>query len=193
MSFDVMLKKALEFHGHMCVGMILGARVTLAGLHELGIVDPMNNRDLIVYVEVDRCLTDAVQAITGCTLGHRRLKYADYGKFAATFVDNSKNQAVRVSVREEASKFIDRYSKKPSVSNDVLGSKEKEEMARMIEAYSIMPDKELLNVKRVSVMIPKHDLPGRPTSKKICAVCGERIFDGREIKSNKKIICRACA
>ena len=109
-SFDVMLQKALNFHGHKCVGLVLGTRIAIAGLGKLGINDPANARDLIVYVEIDRCLADAIQATTGCTIGHRRLKHVDYGKFAATFVDTSKKKAVRVSVREEARQLVNKYS-----------------------------------------------------------------------------------
>ena len=49
---------------------------------------------MIVYAEIDRCMTDAVQVITGCSLGHRSLKYIDYGKFAATFVNTDTGRAL---------------------------------------------------------------------------------------------------
>jgi formylmethanofuran dehydrogenase subunit E len=58
-------------------------------------------RDLIVYVEVDRCATDAIQAITGCSLGRRSLKHKDFGKFAATFVDSGTGNAIRVAIDEK--------------------------------------------------------------------------------------------
>ena len=45
-------------------------------------------------------MTDAIQVITGCTLGHRTLKYVDYGKFAATFVNLTSCKAIRVTIRE---------------------------------------------------------------------------------------------
>lgn len=53
----------------------------------LGIDDPLSFRNSIVYVEMDRCATDAVSIVTGCTLGRRRLMVVDYGKMAATFVN----------------------------------------------------------------------------------------------------------
>ena len=61
--------------------------MTLAAMKALGMDPAVKNKNLIVYAEIDRCMTDAVQVITGCSLGHRSLKYIDYGKFAATFVD----------------------------------------------------------------------------------------------------------
>jgi len=75
--------------------------MALAGLRELGLDQPGPASGLIVYMEIDRCGADAVQAITGCSLGHRTLKFRDLGKFAATFVDTNNGRAVRVSVHEK--------------------------------------------------------------------------------------------
>jgi formylmethanofuran dehydrogenase subunit E len=134
------------------------------------------------------------EATTGCTLGHRRLKYVDYGKFAATFVDTSKKKALRVSVREEARLLVNKYSPTQIASNDnTQAICEREEMDHMIEAYSKMPDSELLNVMEVSVTVPELDLPGKPHRKETCSVCGERIFDGREVILNGNVRCRSCA
>jgi len=194
MSFNTMLQKAIDSHGHKCVGLVLGTRIGIAGLRKLGINDPSNMRGLIVYVEIDRCLADAIQTTTGCTIGHRRLKHVDYGKFAATFVDTSKKKAVRVSVREEARQLVSKYSQTQTTLGDhVHLISEKEEMDQMTEAYSKLPDSELLNVREVSVIVPELDLPGRPHRKETCSVCGERIFDGREIIMNGNVMCRSCA
>ena len=57
---------------------------------------------LVVLVEIDRCATDAIQALTGVSLGKRTLKHVDYGKMAATFVDTASGRAVRVAAREDA-------------------------------------------------------------------------------------------
>lgn len=188
-----MLQKALNFHGHKCVGLVLGTRIAIAGLGELGINDPADAHNLIVYVEIDRCLADAIQAITECTVGHRKLKYVDYGKFAATFVDTSNSKAVRVSVREEARQLVNKYSQTQTTSDDAHLISDKEEKDQMIEAYWKMPDSELLNVREVSVTVPTLDLPGKPQRKETCKVCGERIFDGREVIVKGNVMCRSCA
>lgn len=188
-----MLQKALNFHGHKCIGLVLGTRIAIAGLEKLGINDPDKARDLIVYIEIDRCLADAIQATTGCTIGHRKLKYMDYGKFAATFVDSSHHKAVRVSVREEARQLVNRYSQTQNGSDNARSISDKEEKQKMIEAYSKMPDNELLNFSKVSVTVPKLDLPGNPQRKETCSVCGERIFDGREVTVKGNVMCRPCA
>src|SRR6266571_1376947 len=84
-------------HGHLCAGQVLGVR-------ELGIDDPIAERKrLVTYVEIDRCVTDAVALVANCRLGKRALKFRDWGKVAATFVDLKNGRAVRIAARESTS------------------------------------------------------------------------------------------
>ena len=92
------LDAAIAFHGHLCSGMVLGVRLARLAMRYLGIEEPLVYKDLIVYVEMDRCVADAVYVVTGCSLGRRRLKWMDYGKVAATFVDLAVDRSVRVAV-----------------------------------------------------------------------------------------------
>jgi len=193
MDFQTTLEKATSLHGHKCVGLVLGTRIAMAGLKSLEIAEPMQTRDLIVYVELDRCLADAIQAITGCTIGKRTLKHVDYGKFAATFVDLSKNRAVRISVKEEARKIVKKGSEGRKSDGIRKGDSKKQERDMMAEAYSKMPDADLLSIADVKVRVPILDLPGLPKRKVLCNLCGETIFDGREKVSDGQILCRSCA
>src|SRR5512136_3400869 len=103
-SFEEHLQQAAAMHGHLCAGQVIGVRMARRGCLELGL-DPDERADrqrLIVFVEVDRCATDAISSVTGCKLGKRTLKHVDYGKVAATFVDMRTGRAVRVVAREDA-------------------------------------------------------------------------------------------
>ena len=88
-TLEELLPKAEAAHGHMCPGQILGVRMALLGLRSLGIGDPLgaDRKRLVTFVEIDRCATDAIGLVTGCRLGKRTLKFRDWGKMAATFVD----------------------------------------------------------------------------------------------------------
>jgi Formylmethanofuran dehydrogenase subunit E len=158
----------------------MGTRMTMAGMRELDMSPMEKNRNLIVYVEIDRCATDAIQAITGCSLGHRTLKLRDYGKFAATFVDTRTGKAVRVSVRQ-----------KPSPERD--GGDAKEAMKEAIKTLSMVPEAELLLIQQVSVNIPEEDIPGFPKHKATCSLCGEQTLDSREVIVDGKTCCKPCA
>ncbi len=92
------MQESAKLHGHLCPGQVLGVRMALLGLSAVGIDDPKgkDRKKLLVFVEMDRCAVDAVQSVTGCSLGKRTMKFMDYGKMAATFVNTLTGKAVRV-------------------------------------------------------------------------------------------------
>jgi formylmethanofuran dehydrogenase subunit E len=193
MDFDTALKEAANFHGNICVGLVLGTRIAIAGLENLDINNASEAHDLIVFVEIDRCLADAIQAITRCTFGKRKLKCVDYGKFAATFVDTLKNKALRISVKEKARELAMKYGQEHGLIDEGKMLSRKQEMETMATAYSRLSDDDLLNIKVVHAIVPECDLPGLPRYKTVCALCGETIFDHREKIKNDLTLCKACA
>ena len=116
-SLDEYLREAEVAHGHLCAGQVLGVRMAMLGLQKLGIEDPRgkDRKRLVTFVEIDRCATDAVAIVTGCRLGKRALKFRDWGKVAATFVDLSAGRAYRIAARE-SSKALAR-SLHPEIEN----------------------------------------------------------------------------
>src|SRR5579863_2994364 len=105
-SLDEYLHDSEQAHGHLCAGQVLGVRLAMLGLAKLGIDDPQSNKEdrkrLVTFVEIDRCATDAVAVVTGCRLGKRALKFRDWGKVAATFVDVSTGKAIRIAAKESS-------------------------------------------------------------------------------------------
>ncbi len=103
-SFDDYLRDAEQAHGHLCAGQVLGVRMAMLGLQKLGIDDPQgaDRKRLVTFVEIDRCATDAVAVVTGCRLGKRALKFRDWGKMAATFVDVNSGRAIRIAAKESS-------------------------------------------------------------------------------------------
>lgn len=180
-DFDILIEKGRDFHGEVCTGIVIGTRIAMAGMRELG-MDPMErNRDLMVYVEIDRCMADAIQAVTGISMGHRTLKYKDYGKFAATFLDLSSGKAVRVSAAEGPR------------TTDERPQNEKPDMKGMVEKLSNVNEEELLVIEDVKVNIGNHDVPGFPKYRAYCEECGDRVLDKREIIIDGRTLCKPCA
>lgn len=177
------LNKGREFHGDVCAGIVMGTRIALAGLRELGMNPDERNRDLVVYVEIDRCMADAVQAVTGITMGHRTLKFKDYGKFAATFLDLSNGKAVRVSAVDNP---------QPPQS-DQKSDVERPDMNQMVEKLINVPEEELILIEEVEVDIGEHDIPGFPKFRAYCEECGDRVLDRREVIVDGRTLCKACA
>ena len=182
-EFQKLLEASVKTHGHLCPGQVLGVRMSMHGLDLIGIKDPKgeDRKKLIVYVEIDRCATDAIQSVTGCSLGKRSLKFVDLGKMAATYVNLDTGKAVRILAKEEARDKAKNYF--PDIEDKYKAQ---------LEAYKIMPDEDLFEWKEVKVDIPKQDMPGRPLQRITCEKCGEYVQDMREMNMGGRLVCRSC-
>jgi len=183
-SLDGYLKDAERAHGHICAGQVLGVRMAMLGLVRLGIEDPQgkDRKRLVTFVEIDRCATDAVAVVTGCRLGKRALKFRDWGKVAATFVDTAGGKAIRVAAKE-SSKALAR-SMHPEIAD-----KNRQQML----AYREMREEDLFDLQWVKVELPPEEFPGYKGERVVCQKCGEGINFKREIRRDGKVLCRACA
>ncbi len=183
-SLDELLRQAEAAHGHLCPGQVLGVRMALAGLARLGIADPrgVDRKRLITYVEIDRCATDAIGLVTGCRLGKRALKFRDWGKMAATFVDLASARAVRIVALDDTRELADELY--PHLEPKSL---------RQLEAYRRLPEKQLFREQWVRVEIEPADLPGRSGERVVCQRCGEGVNFGRFTLVNGEALCLSCA
>ncbi len=160
LSLDEYLFEAEKAHGHLCAGQVLGVRLAMLGLEKLGIEDPRgkDRKRLVTFVEIDRCATDAIAVVTGCRLGKRALKFRDWGKMAATFVDVSAGKAIRIAAKE-SSKALAR-SMHPEIE-----SKNQQQML----AYREMAEDDLFTKQWVKVELPAEEFPGYKGERIVCA------------------------
>ena len=196
LSLDEYLREAERAHGHLCAGQVLGVRLAMLGLEKLGIEDPRGNKEdrkrLVTFVEIDRCATDAISLVTGCRLGKRALKFRDWGKMAATFVDLgtmdlgikdvSTGKAIRIAAKE-SSKALAR------AMHPEIESKNQQQML----AYREMAEDDLFTKQWVKVELPAEEFPGYKAERIVCADCGEGINFRREVLRDGRVLCRACS
>ena len=181
-SLEEYLELAAVAHGHLCAGQVLGVRLAMLGLRELGIEDPIADRKRIMtYVEIDRCVTDAVALVANCRLGKRALKFRDWGKVAATFIDLQTGRAVRVAAKESSKQ----------AARDMFPEMPKD--AGQQKAYAALADDVLFETQWVKVEVKPEDLPGFKGPRVVCAECGEGINFHREVISDGRTLCRGCA
>ncbi|MDZ7845195.1 MAG: FmdE family protein [Anaerolineales bacterium] len=169
-------------HDHLCPRQVLGVRTALAGAAVLGMDVPRNDKKLLVIVETDGCFVDGIQAVTGCSAGHRTLRVKDYGKVAGTFIEVDTGNAVRVfpqlDVRGKAA--------------DYAPEEDRRYFAQLI-GYQRMPDSELLSLQRVRLFPPVEDIISRPGVRVNCTRCGEEIINQREVYQGGLTLCQPCA
>ena len=168
-------------HGHLCAGQVLGVRLAMLGLREMGIDPTAEPKRMVTYVEIDRCVTDAVALVANCRLGKRALKFRDWGKVAATFVDMKTGRAVRIAAKESSKQ----------TAREMFPELDKE--AGQQKAYAQLTDEVLFDKKWVKVEVQPEDLPGFKGPRVVCAECGEGINFRREIVKEGRTLCRSCA
>jgi formylmethanofuran dehydrogenase subunit E len=179
-ELDRALRAAMRLHGgHACAGLVLGTRLALAGAAALGVEVPDTMKRLIVVSETDRCAVDGLQAVTGCRPGKRTLRLLDYGKLAATFLDEHSGRAVRVASRGDLRERV-----------NATGS---DRHAVQREAYATWPVEELFTFEDSNFCLDQYDRPGPPRARILCAGCGEEVSDGRHRETEMGPQCVPCA
>jgi formylmethanofuran dehydrogenase subunit E len=194
LSLDEYLREAEIAHGHLCAGQVLGVRLAMLGLEKLGIEDPRgkDRKRLVTFVEIDRCATDAIAVVTGCRLGKRALKFRDWGKMAATFVDLgikdlgikdvSPGKAIRIAAKESSKKLAREM-------HPEIESKNQQQML----AYREMAEDDLFTKQWVKVELAEEEFPGFKGDRIVCAECGEGINFRREVLRDGRTLCKACS
>ena len=216
LTLNEYLREAEVAHGHLCAGQVLGVRLAMLGLQMLGIEDPRGKKEdrkrLVTFVEIDRCATDAIAVVTGCRLGKRALKFRDWGKMAATFVDLSfchpegargsaatereskdpyalhvadsshRYKAIRIAAKESSKKLAREM-------HPEIESKNQQQML----AYREMAEDDLFTKQWVKVELPEEEFPGYKGERIVCAECGEGINFRREVERHGRVLCRSCS
>ncbi len=184
-DFETLLAGSAKEHGHMCAGQVIGVRMAMLGITLIGLKNPKATdeiKKIIVYVEIDRCATDAISYVTGVKLGRRSLKFADCGIMAATFINLETEKAVRIVSTEASRDLAAKYA--PQIED---------RYRQQLEAYKTMPAGELFEIHEVEVNLPDWDMPGPSRYKVVCEECGQTVRDKKEIEEDGRVLCQACA
>ncbi|NWF73938.1 MAG: formylmethanofuran dehydrogenase [Nitrospirae bacterium] len=183
--FEDLLKESVARHGHLCAGQVIGVRMSMLGCNLVGIENPGVGgwrKKLMVFVEIDRCATDAIQSVTGCSMGKRTLKFRDFGINAAAFLNLETREAYRIVSTEESRRLADLYA-----------PEESDPARRQLIGYQQMPDSELFHVQAVNVRLEEWEMPGPSRRKVACGRCGQIVRDGREVMRDGVPLCCPCS
>ncbi|MCB9137000.1 MAG: TraR/DksA C4-type zinc finger protein [Caldilineaceae bacterium] len=183
-----LLEQSAERHKHLCPRQVLGIRMGLFGLRQLGLlgadISAFDNsrKRLLTIMETDGCGADGVAVATNCHMGRRTLRVVDYGKMAATLADTRTERAIRVAPSAQSRELAALYA--PDAPN---------RWHAYLEAYQIMPDELLFTVQPVQLTPTIQELVSRPGVRAACDRCGEEIINEREVMVDGQTLCRACA
>jgi formylmethanofuran dehydrogenase subunit E len=176
------LEQLARLHPRVCPRQILGVRIGQHAGELLDLALPRSDKLVLAIVEMDGCFADGVSVTTGCWFGRRTLRFVDYGKVAATFVDLRTGTAVRIWARTTARALAERYV--PDAPD---------RWHAQLEAYRAMPAAELLQWCRVTLKVPSNVLFNAASERVMCSACGEEVLYDRQILREGSVLCRACA
>lgn len=184
------LELAIQFHGHICPGLLMGVRAAEFARQHLGI-ERDQDEELLAIVETDSCGVDALQAILGCTFGKGNLIFKDYGKNVYTIAVRDGGKAVRIAQRQASGREDNRYRQLRARAQ--LNPEEQAEMELllqdMFEYLMTCPFDDLFSWQDVDINLPP---TARIHSTVICACCGEGVMETRAVKSSQGLLCQSC-
>lgn len=173
---------AIDLHGHLAPGIALGLRMSELALVRMN--TKKGDKYLVGISETARCLADAMQAATGCTLGHGSAFVDDYGKLALTIGDARTKKGVRVALKDDANKhsaLMDKWMMRLGK----LSHEEEEELGLQLldmdERHFLIQDVEI-----------NRDQNFEKSMIVTCRECGELIPESLTEKKGNEIYCKPC-
>lgn len=186
------LELAIQFHGHICPGLLMGIRVAEFAQKQLG-VSQDQDEELLAVVETNSCGVDAIQAILSCTFGKGNLIFKDYGKNVYTIASRDKNRAVRIAQKfrdkPDANSLRYRQLNHKADLTDAEVSEKENLLGVIFERIMSTPFDELFNWQEVEFDFPEK-AQIYPTVQ--CGVCREGVMEPRAIKTEQGYICPDC-
>ena len=131
------IKKICKFHGNPAPGVYIGAYMVDLALELLD----NNYKKLNAISETNVCLSDAIQVMTGCTIGNKYLWLYDFGLYAMTLYDRDSKKGFRISINYQN---IDDST--PTLKKFFDGSRKFDQISRPVQQQVVV--KEFLTVKR---------------------------------------------
>lgn len=174
-EFKAFVEKVKSFHGFPAPGVVLGGIMVARALNHIppGIL-------FNALSETNKCLPDAVQLLTPCTIGNGWLSIQNFGRFALALYDKDTGKGIRVLLN------TDRIEEWPEIKNWYYKLKPKEEVDPKALLDSIQGGGDDLCTLQGIQMKPELLAKTKRGARVICPQCLEAY------PSNGQGLCLAC-
>jgi formylmethanofuran dehydrogenase subunit E len=173
------LKEYLElvksFHGHVAPGLLAGGIMVDLAIRGLpaGIL-------FDAFCETDKCLPDAVQLLTPCTVGNGWLKILDLGRFALCLYEKHTGQGIRVFLDAKKIKAL------PAITTWFFKLQPKDHQdSDLLFNEMKQAGESIYSIQEVKVL-GQHLKRKKMGERSICKICGEAY------PAIHGVTCRAC-
>lgn len=137
------IKRAKDFHGHLGPFLVIGVRMGLIGVRELGVragEERLRVTAMLRYSVPFSCVIDGVQIATKCTIGNKRLKLRnDSSQIATKFELQNQEKEVTILVNPVAFQEL---------KSQLLGEyTPPEEVRKLAHVIASMPEEEIFAIQ----------------------------------------------
>ncbi|CFX19287.1 Zinc finger, DksA/TraR C4-type [Syntrophomonas zehnderi OL-4] len=187
-------EKAVDFHGHSCVGLAIGFRAGQIALERLN-SSRAPDEELIAIVETDNCALDSLQVLLGCSMGKGNIFFRDYGKNVFTIGRRDTGRAVRIAAKSLDHILDDEFGPlRTRVFNGTASEQElnafQKLMAEETRRILTLTEEELFTIEAVDLDFPSQ---ARIFPSLTCSVCGEQVMEPRARMRDGKPVCIPCS
>ncbi|MGA2781342.1 MAG: FmdE family protein [Smithella sp.] len=189
------LKRCIEFHGHICPGLIYGYRVAKEAMKLMNIGRSVDE-EVVAICENDSCAVDALQVMLGTVTGKGNLIIKNFGKNAYTVLSRSKGQAYRFSRKKRYDYTGESKSEfgmlEAAVAAKIASEDDRRELKRLkVVDLLERPFEEIFTIIEVPFDEPLY-APLAPSEP--CAICGEMTMATKMMKLNDgRQVCIPCS
>ncbi len=189
------IKPCIEFHGHLCPGLVYGYLVAKAAAD---ILELKRSRDeeIVAICENDSCAVDALQIMLGTSTGKGNLVLKDYGKNAYTIINRTSRKAYRFSRTKPylyKGKFKKEFKRLDAAISAGTATEQENWRQKLLKAVDLLskPFDDVFSTKKVDVTMP----PFAPLARsQACAMCGEMTMSTKMVAAdNGKRLCIPCS
>ncbi len=191
MLVDMKLKRAADFHGHLCPDLVIGYRASRYALQRLAL-ELFSATSLRVIAENTTSALDAIQHVTGCTIGNGRLVVHDHGKRAYTFI-NSEGLGLRLLLRPEAAPTAEFLELEARLQTPAVTLHDTARFQVVLDtrvaALVQVGDEALFTIQPITLDLPVDSITSALFS---CARCGELTAPTHLVMMEGRRLCREC-
>lgn len=193
----VEFKDVVSYHSHFCPELAIGCRVGLIARRELGI-NRQNCGGFFGISENMSSAIDAVQYLTGCTIGNKNFIAYDRGKHVYYFMKTSREQKPQEALRIALMSPVINTQFEPDIEEKIVsGRASRQEINKYRDKINVAVQKVLslpedsLFRKTITVL----ECPAEPFTEKYvnCALCGEIVAVNKTESAEVGPICFYCA
>lgn len=193
----LLLSNVAYYHGHLCPELVVGYRAALIAEEELGI-SRKNAHQFFILAENMSSSIEALQLMTGCTIGNQNFFAYDQGKHVYYFGSYKNAHEPGKALRLALTNLAVDLSHKGELEEKILTQEAPwsalkeyhQAIDNAVEEILNTPAPELFTSTRISLQPPRQI--GRQDYTR-CAYCSEVITVARAITVNNRRYCRACS